>query len=475
MGYRNVLAFDFGASNGKAVLGRFDGERVEMKVVHEFENGAETVFGSRYWDFFRLCREIKRGIGKAAAFCGTIDSIAFDTWGVDYGLIDRNGDLMSNPYFYRDSRTDGLMEEVTGLIPREEIYRATGVQFMPLNTIYQLYADLKYRPWVLENAADMLFMPDLMNFFLTGLKYNERTIASTSQLFDPVRGRWADFLFEGLGLPPGITCDMIHPGETIGPLRREIGRECGIPAGVPVVAVGSHDTSSAVAATPLESADSGVYISTGTWCLLGMELDAPFINEKSLAENFTNECGVGGRIRFLKNICGLWLIQECRRIWAERGLELSYGEIEAAAVRAGPAHFRLDPDDGRFHNPPDMPAAIEEYCRETGQPVPRDHGETARGIYESLAGSFDAVINALEHMLDRRVDTVNMVGGGIRAELLCRLTAACTGRRVIAGPAEATALGNITVQLNALGETGGLAEGREIIRRSVEVKEYRPW
>ncbi len=469
-----MLAFDLGASNGRAILGRFDGNVIDSEIIHKFENSAQAVCDEQYWDILRLFGEIKTGIKKTVRKGYCIDSIGVDTWGVDYGFIDAAGKLMANPYFYRDQRTDGLVEEVTKKIPAEKIYALTGIQFMPINTLYQLYADRLRRPWLLDNADSLLFIPDLINYFLTGEKYNEYTIASTSQMLNPVEGKWADLLFRELDIPLEITEDIIRPGEKIGALRTGVGNECKVAGGIPVIATGSHDTASAVAATPMKDKNRSVYISTGTWSLLGMELDAPFINEQARLENFTNECGVENKTRFLKNICGLWLIQEAKKSWAEEGLDLNFSDIEKAAAEAGAAGFAIDPNDCRFLNPKDMPAAIRDYCLETGQPVPQTHGEMARGIYESLAESSAVLIDKLEKMLDKKVENINMVGGGINAELLCRLTADATGKVVLAGPAEATSLGNIIVQLMALGEISNLEEGREIVRRSVKIKEYEP-
>ncbi|MFW6270223.1 MAG: rhamnulokinase [Bacillota bacterium] len=474
MSKKKVLAFDIGASNGRAILGTYEGKEIELEVIHKFSNGAEKAGEDQFWDILKLLREVKTGLKKAGEREDKIDSIAIDTWAVDYGLLDNNNSLMSNPYFYRDSRTDNLVEEVTGILSREEIYEKTGIQFMQINTLYQLYADKKLRPWILENADSMLFIPDLLNFFLTGKKYNEYTNVSTSQMFNPVKEEWVESIFEHLDIPVNIVNDLIYPGEKIGELTPDIKNECALEGDIPVMAVGSHDTASAVAATPFQNREKSIYISTGTWCLLGMELDEPFINKESSQENFTNELGVEKRVRFLKNICGLWLIQESKKSWEKQGLELSYDDIEEAAEKAGPAEFKIDPNDDKFLNPEDMPKAIREYCRETGQNIPRNYGEMARGIYESLAESYDKLINKLENMLEVNIETINMVGGGIRDELLCQFTATATGRKVITGPVEATAMGNILVQLMALGEIENLDKGREVIKNSVSLKNYYP-
>ena len=471
----NLLAFDLGASNGRAILGKFDGSKLSLDVLHKFENDGITVNGNDYWDILGLFKEIKTGIRKAVSETDNdITSIGIDTWGVDYGLLDKNDNLLSNLYHYRDNRTDGLMEEIFEKLPKNEIYNQTGIQFIWFNTLYQLYSDLKDRPWILDNAQSLLFTPDLLNFFLTGAKYNELTIASTSQMFNPETKAWADPVFDQLGLPEHLMQEVISPGNTVGTLTDMVKNECKVEGEIPVIAVGSHDTQSAIAATPLEDRDKSVYISSGTWSLLGMELDAPFINEKSLQKNYTNECGVEDKICFLKNLCGLWLIQECKRSWAKQGLNLSYDDIDKAALDVNENKFTLDPNDVRFKNPSDMPQEIKKYCRETNQPQPENYGETARGIYESLGLSYKAAVETLEDLLDKNIETINMVGGGIKSEISCKFTADITGRKVIAGPAEATAMGNILMQLMASGEISNLKEGRAIVRNSIDLKKYQP-
>lgn len=470
----NLLAFDLGASNGRAIVGSFDGDKLSWEVVHKFENGADTAHGSMYWDWLRLFSEIKTGLRKAADYTnGRLTSIGIDTWGVDYALLDKADNVLGVPYHYRDRRTDGLLEEIFTKIPKETIYKLTGIQFMQINTIVQLYADRKYRPWMLDAAETVLFMPDLLNYLLTGKKCSEYTISSTSQLFNPKTNEWAAEIFEALELPLQAMQSIVYPGSVIGELTKEVQEECGLQSSVPVVAVGSHDTASAVAATPLEDTNS-IYISSGTWSLLGMELDEPLITDASLEENFTNETGVAQKIRFLKNISGLWLIQECKRSWERQGMELSYSQISQAAVDAEPFKFCIDPDDDRFLSPDDMPAAINEYCRETGQPTAESYGEMARAIYESLAISYKKTIANIEKLTGTEVKTINMVGGGIQAEILCQFTADITGRRVVTGPIEATAIGSLLAQLMANGNIATLAEGRKIVRNSVTLKEYQP-
>lgn len=470
----NLLACDLGASNGRAILVKFDGNKLDLETIHHFPNGGEYLNNNFHWNILGLYSEIKNGIKKAVKKTNdNIQSIGIDTWGVDYGFLDMEGKMMALPYHYRDSRSDGIPEEVFKKISKKKIYEETGVQFMQINTLFQLYEDLKTRPWIIDNADSLLFAPDLLNYFLTGKKFNEYTISSTSQLFNPVKNDWSNVIFEKLGISVGIMEELIHPGNKIGKLLPEIKKECGINSELAVMAVGSHDTASAVAAAPLTDENS-VYLSSGTWSLLGMELAKPIISKRSLQENFTNELGVENKVRFLKNITGLWLIQECKRIWDREGKAFNYNEISQAAEDAMPFKYRLDPDNPVFMNPDNMIETIQNYCRETQQAVPETVGEIARGIYESLAFSYNKVINCLEDLVEKKIDTIHMVGGGIQAEILCQYSANISKRRVITGPAEATAIGNAMTQLIGLGEIKNLKEGREIVRKSIELKEYLP-
>lgn len=474
----NLLAFDLGASNGRAIIGKYNGDRIILQEIHKFENAGVNIHGHLYWDILDLFKQIRKGLGAAVTAAtnenSRINSLAIDTWGVDYGLLDRNDNLLANVYHYRDKRTDNLLEKIFKQLPKEEIYGQTGIQFMQINTLVQLYADKLVRPWILNNAEALLFIPDLLNFFLTGKKYNEYTNSSTSQLFNPSTNSWADEIFTKLELPRDIMRPIIYPGNELGMLTANVKHQVGIDYDIPVIAAGSHDTASAVVATPLTDSSNSVYISSGTWSLLGMELSKPVINHQSQSENFTNECGVGKKIRFLKNISGLWLIQECRRSWQRDGLNLTYDQISQAAAAAPPLRALVDPDDPRFLNPQDMPQAIRDYCQSTNQPVPEEYGEVARCVYESLAASYATTITKLEQMIGTKIETIHMVGGGIQAEILCQFTANATGRKVITGPVEATAMGNIVTQLMAIGEIKGLAQARQLIRRSTKLKEYLP-
>lgn len=471
----NVLAIDLGASSGTAVLGQYDGSKLHFQDVHKFENGGEQVRGEYFWDILKLYHEIKVAVHKAVQMTGNnLLSLGIDTWGVDYGLLDQSDRLLANPYCYRDSRTEGLMEEICEKVGKEEVYRLTGIQFIWFNTLYQLYADKKYRPWLLENAKSLLFIPDLLNFFLTGNKFNEHTMASTSQMLVAGEDEWAASLCDKLGLPADILQDIIYPGNIVGQLSPSVKEECRLDSDLDVVAVASHDTASAIAAAPIEDSEDTAYLSSGTWSLMGMELDEPFIADASMQRNFTNEAGLGRKITFLKNLCGLWLIQECRRGWRKEGLDLSYDQIDKAAWEAESGKFRIDPNAPDFKNPPDMPAAIRAYCRNSGQPEPENYGEMARGIYESLAESYKQTIRELEEATGKEISALNIVGGGTRVDILNQFTADAIGKTVTCGPAEATAIGNILAQLIAAGRIEGLQEGRELIRKTVELKHYQP-
>ena len=470
---KNFLAVDLGASHGRAILGKYNGQKLKLELLHDFKNSGVNLNGSLYWDALNLFSEIKNGLNKAAAENYNLKSMGIDTWGVDYALLDQQGELISNPYHYRDQRTDGIMTEVFKKIAKEEIYQKTGNQFLQLNSLFQLYADKLKRPWLLENAADLLFMPDLMNYFLTGEKFNEHTIASTSQLFNPLTNSWESEIFKNLDLNINIMQKIIYPGTEIGELSRKIKAELNIKDKLPVVAVGSHDTASAVAAAPI-SAENSAYISSGTWSLLGLELDAAIINEQSLQNNFTNEIGLEKKIRFLKNLTGLWLIQESKKIWNKDNKNLTYSDISKAAAEADSYLFRLDPDHHDFLNPNNMVEAVKNYCKKTDQYVPDTVGEIAGGIYESLAFKYAEEIKKLEKITKQKIDYVNIVGGGSRAELICQYTADLSKKTVTAGPVEAAAAGNILAQLMAAGEIKNLKEGRELIKNSFELRKFYP-
>ncbi|MFW5889346.1 MAG: rhamnulokinase [Bacillota bacterium] len=469
----NYLAADLGASNGRIVVGKYNGETISLEVIHKFINGGVKVNNNFHWDVLGQFSEIKKGIKKAVKKNYKINSIGVDTWGVDYALIDKSGTLMSNPYHYRDKRTDGVLEEIFNKFSKEKVYVKTGNQFIQFNTLFQLYIEKKKRPWILENASDLLFIPDLMNYFLTGEKFNEQTISSTSQLFNPIKNAWAKEVFNQFDLNYKVMQKIKNPTTKIGSILKNIKRECGINNKLSVIAVGSHDTASAVAAVPITSQDSA-YLSSGTWSLLGVELEKPVINKESLNNNFTNEIGLENKIRFLKNLTGLWLIQECKKIWNKENTSLDYNQITEAAKKAEPYLFRIDPDHHDFLNPENMVEAIKDYCKKTKQYVPETIGEIARGIYESLSFKYAEVIKELENLTNKKIKYINIVGGGSRADLLCQYTANISRKQVIAGPVEATAAGNILAQLIAAGEIKNLKEGRQLIKNSFELLKYYP-
>ena len=466
----HYLAFDLGAESGRAMLGTLEGGRLVMEELHRFANTPVRVLDGLYWDTLRLWHEIQRGLAIAGRERRLrLDGIGIDTWGVDFALLGADGALADNPRHYRDARTDGVMDKVFEKVPRAEVFAQTGVQFMQLNSLYQFYALKLAGSPALKAARTLLFMPDLFNYWLTGVARAEATIASTSQFYDPLKKTWARDLLERLGLPAEILPEIVTPGTLLGPLLDSVGREAGL-GPVPVYATGCHDTASAVAAVPAEGAN-WCYISSGTWSLMGAELDEPVIDEGVLAENLTNEIGAGGKVRFLKNIAGLWLLQECRRAWALEGAEYTYDELVRLAGEAGPARTLIDVD--AFLEPGDMPRKIAAHCRARGQTPPQTPGEFTRTILESLAERYRQVLQKLEALAGRRFDAIHIVGGGSRNALLNQLAANATERTVIAGPGEATAIGNVLIQAIGAGELSGLAEARAVVRRSFGVEVFR--
>jgi rhamnulokinase len=465
------LAFDLGAESGRAILGTLEAQRITLEDLHRFANTPVRVRGGLYWDSLRLWHEIQQGLAVAGREKRLpLDGIGVDTWGVDFALLGLDGSLIENPRHYRDARTNGMLEAVFKIIPRDEIFAHTGVQFMQINTLYQLYAMRRAASRPLACARTLLMTPDLFKYWLTGVAKCELTIASTSQFYNPRLARWAVELFDRLYLPKAILPEIVQPGARLGPLLREVAESSGLGA-VPVYATGCHDTASAVAAVPA-SGDSWCYISSGTWSLMGVEVDVPVIDDRSLALNLTNEMGAGGKTRLLKNIAGLWPLQECRRAWALGGKQYGYEELTALAAAAAPFSAVLDPD--AFPEPGDMPAKICEYCRRGGQKPPESVGTVARTILESLAFRYREVLESLEAMLGRKLETIHIVGGGSRNRLLNQFVADATNRTVIAGPSEATALGNVLIQAIGAGEVSGLQQARETVRRSVVLETFTP-
>ena len=469
---KKFLAIDLGAESGRGILGLFDGRQLRLEVVHRFANGPVRTLDSLHWDVLRLHTEMLNALRLCVAQQGGIDSVGVDTWGVDFALLGRGGTLLGNPRHYRDPHTEGIMEQAFARVPRADVYRQTGLQFMRFNTLFQLLALQRERSPLLDVAESLLFMPDLFHFFLTGIRVNEYTDASTSQMLDPKSRSWAYGLVQSFGLPQQLLGTLVQPGTVLGPLRPAVASETGINA-APVIAPATHDTASAVAAVP--AAGSGwAYISSGTWSLVGVELPAPLVTDAAREYNFTNEGGVAGTTRLLKNVMGLWLVQECRRIWERQGQTFGYEELARLAEAAPPFVSLVDPDDTSFILPPSMPAALGEFCRRSGQPVPQEPGAVVRCALESLALRYRWVLERLEELTGTRLETIHVVGGGCQNELLCQLTADACNRPVLAGPVEATAIGNVLMQALGLGVLGSLAEVREVVRRSFPVQTYTP-
>ena len=467
------LALDLGAESGRGVVGSLDNGKLTLEEFHRFSNGPVVLPNGMYWDTLGIFTELKAAISAARAKHGDdILGIGIDTWGVDYGLLGKGDILLENPYHYRDSRTEGMMAEVFKRVPKAEVFERTGIQFLELNTLYQLMAMVLQGSPVLPLAECLLLMPDLLNFWFTGVKVSEFSIATTSQCYDPRQRDWAFDMLDKLGIPSGIFGPIVPPGTIIGNLRPTIAEEIGCGA-IPIIAPGCHDTASAVAAVPAEGDDS-VYISSGTWSLMGVEIKQPVINEAALANNITNEGGVCGTFRFLKNIMGLWLVQECRRAWQRAGETLNYDQITSLAKAAPAFAAFVQPDDWNFVRPGDMPNRIQEYCVNSGQAAPQDKGAIIRCALESLAFRYRWVLERLEELTGKKRSTINIVGGGCQNALLCQFTADATGRTVIAGPVEATATGNILLQALALGHISSLEEGRAIVRNSFDVITYEP-
>lgn len=468
---KRVLAFDFGASSGRAIIGCFDGDKITLEEVHRFSNDPVSVGGTVYWDVLRLFYEIKQGIIKAK-IAGGFDSIGIDTWGVDFGLIDSEGKLMENPVHYRDARTVGLVDEAFNTMPKEKLYGITGIQFMELNTLFQLISLKKYRPWMLERANKMLFMPDLFGYMLTGKMCAEYSIASTSQLIDLDNRTWSKEILDAFGIKESIFAPLVQPGTVLGELSKEICEECGVDP-VPVISVCGHDTQSAITSVPCEDGDFA-FLSSGTWSLFGTELDKPIVNETSMNINITNEGGFDGSTGFLKNIIGLWLIQESRRQWKREGKEYSYADLEKLALAAEPFKCFIDPDAPEFVPHGNIPERVREFCRKTGQYVPETVGEIMRCIYESLAMKYRLTFEKLRECTERDYPVIHVIGGGTKDGLLCQMTANSCDRTVKAGPIEATVMGNVAVQLMSDGSVKNIGQARKIVADSSELKTFEP-
>jgi rhamnulokinase len=462
------LAFDLGAESGRAMLGRLQSGVLTLTEVCRFPNNPVRQRGSLQWDILRLWLEMRRALDRVAD--AHLLSVGLDAWGCDFALLGEDGNLLENPYHYRDARTDGVMNAVFQRVSRERIYATSGIQFLPFNTLYQLYATCQATPKLVEAARSLVTIPDLLNYWLTGRVVSEYTIATTSQLVDANARTWATDLLEELDLPVRLLPPLVQPGTVVGDLRLEVSPAL---AGTPVVAPGCHDTASAVASVRAGGGTS--FLSSGTWSLLGTELPAPIITPIARDLNFTNEGGVCGTTRLLKNIGGLWLLQSCRRCWAQSGREFAYEElVEAAGDDRHSFRSLFDPDHRAFLHPENMLSSIAEYCRQTGQPEPPDPSAYSRSILESLAFKYRVVLEALEELTGRPFAEIRVLGGGARNRLLNQFTADATGRPVVAGPVEATALGNIALQMLATGAVSSLDEARRIIEASFPVERFEP-
>lgn len=464
------LAFDFGASSGRLMLSTYKDGVLTLEEIHRFANAPVSLKGRLFWDFPKMFNEVLIGLKKVGKMGVKPSGIAIDTWGVDYGLIDNEGHLISNPVCYRDERTKITAKEVESILPFEDFYKRMGLQFMELNTVYQLYYDSTRRSDIIKCTDALLFMPDLFGYFLCGTKYSEYSIASTSQMINAKSRQWDDEVLNKLNLPKNILQDIVQPGTIVGHLLPEIAEETGLEQ-MPVIAVGGHDTASAVCASPLSSENSA-YLSCGTWSLLGIESDEPIINEDSYKYNFTNEGGVEGKIRFLKNITGLWILQQLKKKWSEDMPDINYPHIIAEARKEEGSSFIIDPNDPRFNAPKDMVKEVKDYCKDHYGKTPETMGEIAIAAYNGITNKYNEEIKGIEDVTGKTIDVLHMVGGGIQDTFLCELTAKTLGKKVVAGPIEASVTGNILMQLKALGHLNNLDDCRNVIKNSFELKTY---
>lgn len=466
-----VLAVDFGASGGRVMLGIYDGETIKAEELHRFSNDPVILNGTMYWDVLRLFYEIKQGMIKAKAH-GKIESIGVDTWGVDFGLLDEKGYLLENPVHYRDARTAGMLEKSFEKISQKDFYEMTGNQFMEINTVFQLLALKEKRAELLDRADCLLLMPDLFNYFLSGVKKSERSIASTTQMSNPYKMGWQKEILQKLEIPENILTEIIPTGTILGPIQESLQEELGV-NGMDVIAIAGHDTQCALTAVPAREKDF-IFVSCGTWSLFGTELDTPIINKQSETLNVTNEIGTEGKTSFLKNIIGLWLIQESRRQWIREGKEYSFSELEKMAEASEPFYCFIDPDAPEFVPAGNVPERIRKYCERTGQKIPQTEGAIVRCINESLALKYRYSMEEIETCTGKSYQAIHMVGGGCQSHLLCRLTACAAGVKVIAGPIEATVYGNIAIQLMAKGAIPNLEEARKIVAASEKCMVFEP-
>jgi len=470
---RYFLGFDLGASSGRAMLGTLSGDKLELTEIHRFVNQMQLINGHYYWNIFSLFNELKTGLKKCVKEFGIQpESIGVDTWGVDFVHLNKEGLILSLPFAYRDSRTNTSMDDLFQVVPQQEVYAQTGIQFMQFNSLFQLFSMVKDKSSLLEITDSILFMPDALNYLFSGVKKSEFSIASTSQMIVPGTCTWNIELLEKAGIPTNMLNEIILPGTILGKIQTEVAAETGSKA-VPVIAVAGHDTGSAIVSVP-SALNNFAYISSGTWSLMGIESPHPIISEQTRQLNFTNEGGVDGTTRFLKNIMGMWLIQEVQRVWEEEGTKYSWPEMVELARKSEPFKFLINPDDTMFLNPRNMVQAVRDFCYQTAQGTPQTHGETIRCIYDSLALKYRYTLEQIGDVSDQSIEVLHIIGGGANNHFLNQLTADATGLRVIAGPTEATVIGNIMIQAKALGCVGSLSEIRQIVAGSFDLVHFIP-
>jgi rhamnulokinase len=473
MNPKYYIACDLGAESGRVMLGRLEEGRLTLEEMHRFPSAAVRVLGSLRWDVLRIFEELKTGLRNIGGRHLPVVSMSVDSWGVDYVLINAVHPMLSPPFHYRDARTESTYQKVREELGSELIFAETGIQFMTINTIYHLASDLEKSRALLDVADCFLTIGDYFNYLFSGVPRVDESNASTTQLYNPRTRSWSQVLIERCGFPPKIFPQLVAPGTVLGPLLPEVAFETGL-SELQVVATCSHDTGAAVAAVPAEGEEDWAYLSSGTWSLLGLELPQPLISEKVREHNFTNEAGYGGTTRFLKNIVGLWILQESRREWVRQGLELDYAALTREAESAEPFRSLIDPRAARFSKPGEMPQKIAAFCSETGQPVPEKPGQFVRCIYESLALLYRGTLEEIEQLTGRTIRRLHIVGGGSQSALLNQFAASATGRQVVAGPAEATAIGNVLLQATALGHLDSLAALRQLVRHSFALQTFEP-
>jgi rhamnulokinase len=470
----SFLAADLGASSGRVMDCRWDGSRFSLDEIHRFPNGGVRFGSSLYWDVLKIWSEIQAGLKKFSASRSYVPAgIGIDAWGVDYCLLDKRDRLLGNPYHYRDVRTHGVPDSLNSVMTRHDLFLATGVQTMEINTVFQLASMALHEDRRLDQAQTLLMIPDVFQFLLCGEKKAEYTEATTTELYDLRSRCWSRQTLEKFDLPPRIFQDVVLPGTVLGRLQSGVQSECGLSSGFPCITVGSHDTASAVAAIP-QLDRSTVFLSSGTWSLMGVRADEPNLSEEAFHDGFTNEGSVEGGVLLLKNLTGLWILQECARIWEATGRHYEWTKLEEAASKATAFRSFIDPSSSEFQSPPDMCAAVQLYCAKSSQPVPETAGEIARCVFESLSFAYRDTVESLQRITRRSLSTVRVVGGGCLNRFLCQMTADACGREVIAGPVEAAALGNAMVQAVATGHLKDLADGREALKRSVQFESYSP-